>query len=95
MGCYSLTGSSKDSLLKKISSSKCGSTGKVTTKSVLLILYLCYPFFPCYEHITHLSLLDTFFRDTGLHKLVFKVLLDGTEVAYYVDGQVGRPRSIS
>uniref|UniRef100_A0A0D3GBQ7 PHD-type domain-containing protein n=1 Tax=Oryza barthii TaxID=65489 RepID=A0A0D3GBQ7_9ORYZ len=26
-------------------------------------------------------------RDTGLHKLVFKVLLDGTEVAYYVDGQ--------
>ncbi|EMS67129.1 Chromodomain-helicase-DNA-binding protein 4 [Triticum urartu] len=27
-------------------------------------------------------------RDTGLHKLVFKVLLDGTEVTYYVDGQV-------
>jgi hypothetical protein len=27
-------------------------------------------------------------KDTGLHKLVFKVLLDGTEVAYYVDGQV-------
>ncbi|BAS95696.1 uncharacterized protein [Oryza sativa Japonica Group] len=26
-------------------------------------------------------------KDTGLHKLVFKVLLDGTEVAYYVDGQ--------
>lgn len=53
----SLTPSSKDSLLKRISSSKGGSTGKVTTK------------------------------DTGLHKLVFKVLLDGTEVAYYVDGQ--------
>ncbi|GJN29972.1 hypothetical protein PR202_gb18243 [Eleusine coracana subsp. coracana] len=27
-------------------------------------------------------------RDTGLHKLVFNVLLDGTEVAYYVDGEV-------
>ncbi|CAM0912296.1 unnamed protein product [Alopecurus aequalis] len=53
----SLTPSSKDSLLKKISSSKVVSSGKVTTK------------------------------DTGLHKLVFKVLLDGTEVAYYVDGQ--------
>lgn len=26
-------------------------------------------------------------KDTGLHKLVFNVLLDGTEVAYYVDGQ--------
>uniref|UniRef100_A0A452XG90 PHD-type domain-containing protein n=1 Tax=Aegilops tauschii subsp. strangulata TaxID=200361 RepID=A0A452XG90_AEGTS len=26
-------------------------------------------------------------KDTGLHKLVFKVLLDGTEVTYYVDGQ--------
>ncbi|KAL5225641.1 hypothetical protein ABZP36_012280 [Zizania latifolia] len=26
-------------------------------------------------------------KDTRLHKLVFKVLLDGTEVAYYVDGQ--------
>lgn len=54
----SMTPISKDSLLKKISSSKKGgSAGKVTTK------------------------------DTGLHKLVFKVLLDGTEVAYYVDGQ--------
>uniref|UniRef100_A0ACD5XXA6 Uncharacterized protein n=1 Tax=Avena sativa TaxID=4498 RepID=A0ACD5XXA6_AVESA len=53
----SMTPSSKDSLLKRMSSSKGGSTGKVTTK------------------------------DTGLHKLVFKVLLDGTEVAYYVDGQ--------
>ncbi|XP_062233871.1 uncharacterized protein LOC133931052 isoform X2 [Phragmites australis] len=54
----SLTPSSKDYLLKKISSSKnSGSAGKVTNK------------------------------DTGLHKLVFNVLLDGTEVAYYVDGQ--------
>ncbi|RLM55000.1 hypothetical protein C2845_PM10G00950 [Panicum miliaceum] len=26
-------------------------------------------------------------KDNGLHKLVFNVLLDGTEVAYYVDGQ--------
>jgi len=32
----------------------------------------------------------TLFRDNGLHKLVFNVLLDGTEVAYYVDGQVVR-----
>ncbi|XP_062227788.1 uncharacterized protein LOC133926064 [Phragmites australis] len=54
----SLTPSSKDSLEKKISSSKKGgSAGKVTNK------------------------------DTGLHKLVFSVLLDGTEVAYYVDGE--------
>lgn len=53
----SLTPSSKEFSLKKISFTKGGSTGKVTTK------------------------------DTGLHKLVFKVLLDGTEVAYYVDGQ--------
>ncbi|CAL5045151.1 unnamed protein product [Urochloa decumbens] len=54
----SLTPSSKEALLKKISSSKKGgSAGKVTNK------------------------------DNGLHKLVFNVLLDGTEVAYYVDGQ--------
>ncbi|XP_048546867.1 uncharacterized protein LOC125525903 [Triticum urartu] len=53
----SLTPSSKESLLKRMSASKGASTGKVTTK------------------------------DTGLHKLVFKVLLDGTEVTYYVDGQ--------
>ncbi|XP_044962071.1 uncharacterized protein LOC123413187 isoform X2 [Hordeum vulgare subsp. vulgare] len=53
----SLTPSSKESLLKRMSASKGASTGKVTTK------------------------------DTGLHKLVFKVLLDGTEVNYYVDGQ--------
>ncbi|KAM3205971.1 hypothetical protein ACQJBY_061575 [Aegilops geniculata] len=53
----SLTPSSKESLLKRMSASKGASTGKVTTK------------------------------DTGLHKLVFKVLLDGTELTYYVDGQ--------
>ncbi|RCV19757.1 hypothetical protein SETIT_4G001200v2 [Setaria italica] len=54
----SLTPSSKEALLKNISSSKKGgSAGKVTNK------------------------------DNGLHKLVFNVLLDGTEVAYYVDGQ--------
>jgi hypothetical protein len=33
-----------------------------------------------------------YFRDNRLHKLVFNVLLDGTEVAYYVDGQVVRLR---
>ncbi|TVT99330.1 hypothetical protein EJB05_55330 [Eragrostis curvula] len=55
---FSLTPSSKEYLVKKISSGKKdGSAGKVTNK------------------------------DTGLHKLVFNVLLDGTEVAYYVDGQ--------
>ncbi|WVZ82993.1 hypothetical protein U9M48_030186 [Paspalum notatum var. saurae] len=54
----SLTPSSKETLIKKISSSKKGgSAGKVTNK------------------------------DNRLHKLVFNVLLDGTEVAYYVDGQ--------
>lgn len=89
-----MTPISKDSLLKKISSSKKGgSAGKVTTK--LVLLYLCYLSFLLNEHIIHWSLLDTFFRDTGLHKLVFKVLLDGTEVAYYVDGQVVKPRVIS
>lgn len=37
----------------------------------------------------------TFFRDNGLHKLVFNVLLDGTEVAYYVDGQVVLSQGLS
>lgn len=72
---------------------KGGSAGKVTTK--LVFLYCCYffsSFLSCdymrHEHEINWSFLGTFFRDTGLHKLVFKVLLDGTEVAYYVDGQV-------
>ncbi|KAL5651308.1 hypothetical protein ACJX0J_036766, partial [Zea mays] len=57
-GSSSLTPSSKEALLKNISSGKKGgSAGKVTNK------------------------------DNRLHKLVFNVLLDGTEVAYYVDGQ--------
>ncbi|KAL5660455.1 hypothetical protein ACJX0J_027580, partial [Zea mays] len=57
-GSSSLSRSSKEALLRNISSGKKGgSAGKVTNK------------------------------DNRLHKLVFNVLLDGTEVAYYVDGQ--------
>jgi hypothetical protein len=42
--------------------------------------------------MSSLIFLGIFFRDNRLHKLVFNVLLDGTEVAYYVDGQVVRLR---
>lgn len=61
-------------------------TSKVTYKLVHCVIFL-------YLLCVH-GLIDIFwyFRDNRLHKLVFNVLLDGTEVAYYVDGQVVRLR---
>jgi hypothetical protein len=84
-------------LIKKISSSKKGSSaGKVTNKLVhyTQVIFLFFPFYG-FKKFIGFFLLGTFFRDTGLHKLVFNVLLDGTEVAYYADGQVVRPMVIS
>ena len=45
------------------------------------LLTLSFYYLLSIEHTIYWSLLDTSFRDTGLQKLVFKVLLDGTEVA--------------
>ena len=56
---------------------------------------MCYLTFSIMCARAHWYWFGTLFRDNGLHKLVFNVLLDGTEVAYYVDGQVVRPRAIS
>jgi hypothetical protein len=50
-----------------------------------------FPYLLCVHELIGIFL-ATFFRDNRLHKLVFNVLLDGTEVAYYVDGQVVRLR---
>ena len=88
----SLTPSSKEALLKNISSGKKGgSAGKVTNK---LVHYkrVIFSYLLCVHELTGIFLGVLFFRDNRLHKLVFNVLLDGTEVAYYVDGQVVRLR---